>query len=172
MRILFVFDFDHTIIQENADVKILEAFADFNPAPNKYVLFSFLSLPHFFFANIYIVTLFFRKMYKEEGWAAYMNNIFEIFQANGVRQEEFEKVLSTIELTPGMKELFEYISQNPRIFECIIASDSNYWFIGKPARRGNWKLLTLESFLILAILYASPSYPQSLFYCYLPQSSC
>ena len=111
-------------------------------------------------------------MYKEEGWAAYMNNIFEIFQANGVRQEEFEKVLSTIELTPGMKELFEYISQNPRIFECIIASDSSYWFIGKPARRGNWKLLTLESFLILAILYASPSYPQSLFYCYLPQSSC
>ena len=52
-----MFDFDHTIIQENADVKILEAFADFNPAPNKYVLFSFLSLPVYSISSLPIFTL-------------------------------------------------------------------------------------------------------------------
>lgn len=100
-----MFDFDHTIIQDNTDVKILEAFPDFNPAPYK-------------------------NIYKEEGWTAYMNKIYEVFRENELHKEDFERVLRTIELTPGMKELFEFIAKHPRIFECIIASaDSNSWCI-------------------------------------------
>jgi len=104
MRILFVFDFDDTIVQANTDIKILEAFPDFNTAPYK-------------------------KIYKEDGWTAYMNKIFEAFKENDLHKEDFEKVLRTIELTDGMRELFDFISKHPRIFECIIASDSNSWFI-------------------------------------------
>ena len=104
MKNLLVFDFDHTVVEDNTDVEILKVLPTFDPSPYK-------------------------QLYKDEGWTVYMDKIFEVFSANGLKKQDFEGVLRTMQLAPGMKDLFDYISKHLDVLECIIASDSNTWFI-------------------------------------------
>ena len=101
--ILLVFDFDHTVVDGNTDVKILDVLKSRNVTPCKYD--------------------------PSTGWTEYMKNVFYECERNGVTQSEMLSTLKELEMTDGMKVLFQTIKEFKDVLKVIVASDSNSWFI-------------------------------------------
>ncbi|XP_040827622.1 pyridoxal phosphate phosphatase PHOSPHO2 isoform X2 [Ochotona curzoniae] len=105
MKILLVFDFDNTIIDDNSDTWIVQC------APDR-------KLP---------VEL--RESYQKGFWTEFMGRVFKYLGDEGVGEEEMKRAVTSIPFTPGMVELFSFIRKNKDKFDCIIISDSNSIFI-------------------------------------------
>ncbi|KAM9305771.1 pyridoxal phosphate phosphatase PHOSPHO2 [Gastrophryne carolinensis] len=105
MKILLVFDFDHTIINDNSDTWIVQC------APDK-------KLPNML-----------KNSYEKGKWTEYMGRIFTYLGEQGIREEDMKRIMIAIPYTPGMTELLHFIGQNKDRFDCIIISDSNTIFI-------------------------------------------
>ncbi|XP_067869059.1 phosphoethanolamine/phosphocholine phosphatase-like [Heterodontus francisci] len=104
-KFLIVFDFDETIIQHNSDYVILECNPD-QSLPEELVHSS------------------------EEGcWNEYMSKIFQFLSEKGVKEESMRKVLAETPLTKQMLTLFQFLRESSDLFECIIISDANTFFI-------------------------------------------
>lgn len=102
-KILLVFDFDHTLIDNNCDTYIYKL------APGGKIPDSLKSL------------------YRKDGWTHYMAEIFKYLHENGVTKEDIFKCLSEIQLTNGMEKLLNSMPKGKS--ECIIISDANSVFI-------------------------------------------
>lgn len=105
MKFLLVFDFDHTIVDENSDTWIV------NCAPAA-------KLPDEI-----------KKSYQKGRWTEYMGRVFRYLGDNGIREEDMKKTMTTIPFTAGMKDLLDFIRKHKDFFDCIIISDSNAVFI-------------------------------------------
>ncbi|KFR10275.1 Pyridoxal phosphate phosphatase PHOSPHO2 [Opisthocomus hoazin] len=105
MKFLLVFDFDHTIIDENSDTWIVKC------APEK-------KLPNGL-----------RNSYRPGHWTEYMGRVFVYLGENGVKEDEMKRTMTTIPFTAGMVDLLGFIGENKELFDCIIVSDSNTVFI-------------------------------------------
>ncbi|XP_004634830.1 pyridoxal phosphate phosphatase PHOSPHO2 [Octodon degus] len=105
MKILLVFDFDNTIIDDNSDTWIVQC------APDK-------KLP---------VEL--QESYQKGFWTEFMGRVFKYLRDEGVREDEMKRAMTSVPFSPGMLELFNFIRKNKEMFDCIIISDSNSVFI-------------------------------------------
>ncbi|XP_074001534.1 pyridoxal phosphate phosphatase PHOSPHO2 [Numenius arquata] len=105
MKFLLVFDFDHTIVDENSDTWIVKC------APEK-------KLPNGL-----------RNSYQPGHWTEYMGRVFAYLGDNGVKEDEMKRTMTTIPFTAGMVDLLGFIGENKDLFDCIIVSDSNTVFI-------------------------------------------
>ncbi|XP_025902828.1 pyridoxal phosphate phosphatase PHOSPHO2 [Nothoprocta perdicaria] len=105
MKFLLVFDFDHTIIDENSDTWIVKC------APGK-------KLPSEL-----------RNSYRPGHWTDYMGRVLAYLGDSGVREEEMRRTMVAIPFTAGMADLLAFIGENKGLLDCIIISDSNTVFI-------------------------------------------
>ncbi|XP_007899691.1 phosphoethanolamine/phosphocholine phosphatase [Callorhinchus milii] len=104
-KFLIAFDFDETIIQHNTDNVILKC----NPEEK---------LPEELLKS------------KEEGyWNEHMGKVYDYLCDKGVKQEHMTKVLAETPLTKEMSTLFQFLKKHSDLFECIIVSDANIYFI-------------------------------------------
>ncbi|KAM5280507.1 pyridoxal phosphate phosphatase PHOSPHO2 [Ctenodactylus gundi] len=105
MKILLVFDFDNTIIDDNSDTWIVQC------APDQ-------KLP-----------IELKNSYQKGFWTEFMDRVFKYLGDEGVREDEMKRTMTSIPFSPGMMELFNFIRKNKDKFDCIIISDSNSVFI-------------------------------------------
>ncbi|CAL1540032.1 unnamed protein product [Lymnaea stagnalis] len=103
-RLLMVFDFDHSLVDENSDTYVTKL------APGG-------ELPEEI-----------KSLYAEDGWTDYMAEIFKYLHKNGRTPNEILECISQIPLTKGMNDLLTY-SQTIANVDHIIISDSNSVFI-------------------------------------------
>ncbi|XP_060112376.1 phosphoethanolamine/phosphocholine phosphatase [Heteronotia binoei] len=104
-KYLLIFDFDETIINENSDDSVLRAL------PGK-------QLPESI-----------RQTYREGFYNEYMQRVLKYMGDQGVKMADFKAVYENIPLTPGMRDLFQSLSQHQDRFETILISDANMFGI-------------------------------------------
>ncbi|XP_008403104.1 pyridoxal phosphate phosphatase PHOSPHO2 [Poecilia reticulata] len=105
MKILMVFDFDHTVVDENCDIWVIKCL------PKQ-------TLPDSV-----------ESTYRRGQWTEYMGRVMAYIGDQGVAPDRVRSVMETIPFTPGMPELFTFISENKSTVDCIIVSDANTMFI-------------------------------------------
>ncbi|XP_012882461.1 PREDICTED: pyridoxal phosphate phosphatase PHOSPHO2 [Dipodomys ordii] len=105
MKILLVFDFDNTIIDDNSDTWIVQC------APDQ-------KLP-----------IELQDSYQKGFWTEFMGRVFKYLGNEGVGEDEMKRTMLSMPFTPGVVELFNFIRENKDKFDCIIISDSNSVFI-------------------------------------------
>ncbi|XP_029461560.1 pyridoxal phosphate phosphatase PHOSPHO2 [Rhinatrema bivittatum] len=115
MMFLLVFDFDHTIIDDNSDTWIV------NCAPGR-------KLPNVL-----------QNSYERGKWTEYMGRVFRYLGDQGIREDEMKGMMTAIPFTTGMHELLNFVSQRKDMFDCIIISDSNTMFINWILRSANFQ---------------------------------
>ncbi|CAH2305721.1 pyridoxal phosphate phosphatase PHOSPHO2 [Pelobates cultripes] len=113
MKVLLVFDFDHTIVNDNSDTWIVQC------APEK-------KLPYGL-----------QNTYEKGKWTEYMGRVFTYLGEQGIREEDMKRIMIDIPYTPGMTDLLQFIGHNKDYFDCIIISDSNTIFIDWILTHGN-----------------------------------
>ncbi|KAK9879572.1 hypothetical protein WA026_006639 [Henosepilachna vigintioctopunctata] len=103
MKGLTVFDFDHTIIQENSDTAVADLIKGGIPSHVK-------------------------KLHKKDGWTAFMQGVFDILHHNEVNKNDISDVITKLKPVEGMTNLINDISTHFN-YDVIIISDSNMYFI-------------------------------------------
>ncbi|KAJ6658161.1 hypothetical protein lerEdw1_001428 [Lerista edwardsae] len=104
-KYLLIFDFDETIINENSDDSVLQAL------PGK-------QLPESI-----------RQTYREGFYNEYMQRVLQYLGDQGVKMAAFKSVYEKIPLSPGMGDLFQFLSKQQDHFETILISDANMFGI-------------------------------------------
>ncbi|XP_042300847.1 pyridoxal phosphate phosphatase PHOSPHO2 isoform X2 [Sceloporus undulatus] len=122
MKLLLVFDFDHTIVDENSDTWVVKC-APASKLPD--------GIKH---------------SYKKGYWTEYMGRVFRYLGDSGVKEEDMKRTMTTIPFTAGMKDLLDFIGKHKDIFDCIIISDSNAIFIDWILKASNVSQLFDEVF--------------------------
>ncbi|XP_076814146.1 pyridoxal phosphate phosphatase PHOSPHO2-like [Clavelina lepadiformis] len=102
---LVVFDFDHTFVQDNTDMVVFDMIQS---SEAKQALWN---------------------QYEKGKWTNFMNEVFDYLYNNKFTLNEMKMKLKNMKIVDGMLELFEFLKANSHIFDCIIVSDSNQWFI-------------------------------------------
>lgn len=100
---LAVFDFDHTIVNDNTDTAV---------------------------ASLVDKTLrdSVRYLYARDGWTAYMQEIFHLLRANGVNKKKITETVCSIPSVQGFPGLIKTLKDELN-YDIIIVSDSNSYFI-------------------------------------------
>ncbi|XP_017775435.1 PREDICTED: probable phosphatase phospho2 [Nicrophorus vespilloides] len=112
-RKLAAFDFDHTIVEGNSDIVVRD-------------LISKESIPDSV-----------RKLYKNDGWTAYMQGIFELLHLQGHKESVIAKVVGEIPATKGISELIHKLKEEN--YDVIIISDANSFLINTWLEHNNLK---------------------------------
>ncbi|KAM4692280.1 phosphoethanolamine/phosphocholine phosphatase isoform 1-T2 [Rhinophrynus dorsalis] len=105
LKYLLVFDFDETIVNENSDDSVIQV------APGQ-------ELPDWL-----------RQTFQEGFYNQYMQRVFEYMGDKGVRLLDLKTVYEKIPLSPGMPDLFRFLTKNQDRFEIILISDANMFGI-------------------------------------------
>ncbi|XP_030576978.1 pyridoxal phosphate phosphatase PHOSPHO2 [Archocentrus centrarchus] len=105
MKILMVFDFDHTVVDENSDTWVLRCLPE-------------QTLPDSV-----------KNSYRKGFWTEYMGRVMNYIGEQEVSPDRVRSVMETIPFTAGMTDLLTFISENKGIIDCIVISDSNTLFI-------------------------------------------
>ncbi|XP_061602669.1 pyridoxal phosphate phosphatase PHOSPHO2 [Cololabis saira] len=105
MRVLMVFDFDHTLVDDNSDTWVIKCL------PGE-------TLPDSV-----------RLSYRKGHWTEFMGRVMSHIGEQRVSAEQIRVVMETIPFTAGMPELLSFIAQNKNAVDCIVVSDSNSVFI-------------------------------------------
>ncbi|XP_030637950.1 pyridoxal phosphate phosphatase PHOSPHO2 [Chanos chanos] len=105
MKTLMVFDFDHTVVDDNSDTWVIKC------TPEQ-------SLPDWL-----------KNSYEKGRWTEYMGRVMSYIGDLSVSPDTIRNVMETIPYTDGMIELLTYISGHKSDIDCIIISDSNTIFI-------------------------------------------
>ena len=103
-QVLLVFDFDHTVIDDNVDTSVCKL-APGGDIPDAV-----------------------RSLYSDDGWIEFMGAVFRYLHEHGVSAETIQKHVETLPLSPGMQELFDHIRKVGQ-YDTIIISDANNVFI-------------------------------------------
>jgi pyridoxal phosphate phosphatase PHOSPHO2 len=102
-HLLVALDFDHTIIDDNSDLIVQKLISSDK------------------------ITDYVKRLYRKDGWTAYMQEIFCLLHNNGVTPIQIQDAIVHIPATPGMDELLKFLYRSN--VEVIIVSDSNTVFI-------------------------------------------
>eukprot|EP00058_Branchiostoma_floridae_P003529 XP_002589017.1 hypothetical protein BRAFLDRAFT_87490 [Branchiostoma floridae] len=114
-KVLVVFDFDNTIIDDDGDTWVLKL------APRR-------EAPHWL-----------KQTYRNGYWTEYMENIFQYLHDNGTTPDEIFDSLEKISYTDKMQDVLKFIANNSAKFDCIVISDSNTVFIDTILKAGGVK---------------------------------
>ncbi|NWI36484.1 PHOP1 phosphatase, partial [Picathartes gymnocephalus] len=101
-RFLLVFDFDETIVDENSDESVLRGRALPEPL---------------------------RQSPRGGSYNEHMQRVLAFLGEQGVRPADFRAVYENIPLSPGMAELFQFLSKHQELFELVLISDANVFGI-------------------------------------------
>ncbi|XP_005301971.2 phosphoethanolamine/phosphocholine phosphatase [Chrysemys picta bellii] len=104
-KYLLAFDFDETIINENSDDSVIRA------APGQ------------------VLPEHIRQTFRDGFYNEYMQRVFEYLGDQGVKMLNYKTIYENIPLSPGMPELFQFLSKNQDQFEIILLSDANMFGI-------------------------------------------
>ena len=121
-KILLAFDFDRTITKENTD------FIAFDMLPDEEER---------------------KKLWCqiEKGkWSKFMNMVFGRLKDHNISLNELKSKIEQMPLIEGMQEMFDYIASNKDLYDCIIISDSNSWFINSILEKNNLKRVVSQIF--------------------------
>nr|XP_006636589.1 PREDICTED: pyridoxal phosphate phosphatase PHOSPHO2 [Lepisosteus oculatus] len=113
MKALVVFDFDHTVVDDNSDTWVVRC------VPEQ-------RLPDWLV-----------KTYQKGRWTEYMGRVLSYIGDLGVSEAEMRSLMETIPFTHGMMEVLSFVAQNKDAIDCIIISDSNTVFIDWILRASN-----------------------------------
>ncbi|EFA04476.1 Pyridoxal phosphate phosphatase PHOSPHO2-like Protein [Tribolium castaneum] len=141
MKVLAVFDFDHTILDDNSDTAVI-ALTDKDNLPVEI-----------------------RSLHSTEGWTAFMQAIFKLLYHEGRTIDEINNLITNLKPVGGMVPLIEEFHKNPA-FELIIISDSNAHFIKIWLEKNNvskcfTKVFTNPSKIENGLLTISPYHNQN-----------
>lgn len=116
-KILFIFDFDHTIVDKNSDTHIFK-------------LFPGGKLPQLL-----------ENAYENGKWTEFMQKVLNSLGNSGQTPENFKNFLQKLELTQGFSGLFAFLRDFPA--ESLIVSDANRlfidWILEKHGLKGDFK---------------------------------
>ncbi|XP_059207599.1 pyridoxal phosphate phosphatase PHOSPHO2 [Centropristis striata] len=105
MKTLMVFDFDHTVVDDNSDTWVIRCL------PSQ-------SLPDSV-----------KKSYRKGYWTEFMGRVMKYIGEQQVSPDSVRSVMEAIPFTAGMTDLLTFISEHKSSIDCIIISDSNTMFI-------------------------------------------
>ncbi|KAM9765555.1 pyridoxal phosphate phosphatase PHOSPHO2 [Menidia menidia] len=105
MSTLMVFDFDHTVVDDNSDTWVIKCLPD-------------QTLPDSV-----------KNSYRKGQWTEYMGRVMNHIGEQKVGCDRIRSVMETIPFTDGMTDLLTFISENKSAIDCIVISDSNTIFI-------------------------------------------
>uniref|UniRef100_A0A8C6S2Z2 Phosphatase, orphan 2 n=1 Tax=Neogobius melanostomus TaxID=47308 RepID=A0A8C6S2Z2_9GOBI len=105
MKTLIVFDFDHTLVDENSDMWVIRC------------------LPHGMLPDSV------ENSYRKGHWTEYMGTVMKYIGEQNVTPDQICSVMETIPFTDGMKDLLTHISEHKTSIDCLVVSDSNSLFI-------------------------------------------
>ncbi|XP_034427767.1 pyridoxal phosphate phosphatase PHOSPHO2 [Hippoglossus hippoglossus] len=105
MKTLMVFDFDHTVVDDNSDTWVVRCLPD-------------QTLPDSV-----------KNSYRKGHWTEFMGRVMNYIGDQEVSPDRVRSVMETIPFTAGMTDLLTFISQNKSTIDCIVISDSNTMFI-------------------------------------------
>lgn len=105
MKILMVFDFDHTVVDDNSDTWVIRCL------PSR-------TLPDSV-----------KSSYRKGHWTEFMGRVMKHIGEQEVGPDGVRSVMETIPYTAGMTDLLTFISENKDAVDCIVVSDSNTLFI-------------------------------------------
>ncbi|XP_076436217.1 pyridoxal phosphate phosphatase PHOSPHO2-like isoform X2 [Babylonia areolata] len=111
-QILLVFDFDHTLIEDNVDVTV----RDLSPG----------DMPQYV-----------QSLEKGDKWTEYMGAVFQHLHKQGVSATDIKQHVENLALAPGMRELFDHIGLVAGQYDTIIISDANSVFISYVLEHNN-----------------------------------
>lgn len=104
-KVLVVFDFDHTLVDNNSDMWVIQC------TPEQ-------SLPAWL-----------ENSYQRGCWTEYMGRVFTYIGEQSIGPDTVRELMQTIPFTDGMIDLLKFIYQNKSQIDCVIVSDSNTLFI-------------------------------------------
>ncbi|XP_051918530.1 pyridoxal phosphate phosphatase PHOSPHO2 isoform X1 [Hippocampus zosterae] len=105
MKTLMVFDFDHTVVDDNSDTWVIRCL------PGQ-------TLPD---------TV--KNSYRKGHWTEFMGRVMDYIGQQEVSVESVRAEMERIPLTAGMSELLTFISCNKSDVDCVVISDANALFI-------------------------------------------
>ncbi|CAN9506885.1 unnamed protein product [Ophioblennius macclurei] len=112
MKILMVFDFDHTVVDDNSDTWVIRCL------PNQ-------TLPDSV-----------KSSYRKGHWTEFMGRVMKHIGEQEVSPDGVRTVMETIPYTAGMMDLLTFILENKNMVDCIVISDANTLFIDWILRAG------------------------------------
>lgn len=104
MKRLAVFDFDHTIIDDNSDTVVRDLLSPDKIPPSL------------------------KQLHRQDGWTSYMQGVFELLYEHDFRKDEIQTAIENIKPVGGMIELITSLKLES-YYDIIIISDSNTYFI-------------------------------------------
>lgn len=104
LRKLVAFDFDHTVVDSNTDLVVRDLIDNAKISDEV------------------------NKLYKSSGWISYMQEIFHILHANGLKKADIKSAIENIEEVAGLKSLIQRLHGSGCV-DVIVISDSNSTFI-------------------------------------------
>ncbi|KAL7406107.1 hypothetical protein ABVT39_013171 [Epinephelus coioides] len=104
-KTLMVFDFDHTVVDDNSDTWVVRCLPD-------------QTLPDSV-----------KNTYRKGHWTEFMGRVMNYIGDQQVSADRVRSVMESIPFTPGMSDLLTFISEHKSTIDCIIISDSNTMFI-------------------------------------------
>ncbi|XP_044053229.1 pyridoxal phosphate phosphatase PHOSPHO2 [Siniperca chuatsi] len=105
MKTLMVFDFDHTVVDDNSDTWVIRCLPD-------------QTLPDSV-----------KNSYQKGHWTEFMGRVMNYIGDQEVSPDRVRSVMETIPFTAGMTDLLAFISEHKSTIDCIVISDSNTMFI-------------------------------------------
>uniref|UniRef100_UPI0037E81E5D pyridoxal phosphate phosphatase PHOSPHO2 n=1 Tax=Semicossyphus pulcher TaxID=241346 RepID=UPI0037E81E5D len=105
MKTLMVFDFDHTVVDDNSDTWVISCL------PGQ-------TLPDSV-----------ENSYRKGHWTEFMGRVMKYIGDQDISPDRVRSVMETIPFTAGMKDLLAFISEHKSTIDCIVISDSNTLFI-------------------------------------------
>ncbi|KAJ3593928.1 hypothetical protein NHX12_006261 [Muraenolepis orangiensis] len=105
MKTLMVFDFDHTVVDDNSDTWVIRCLPD-QTLPNSL-----------------------KDSYQKGQWTDYMGRVLSYIGDQAVSPDGIRVTMETIPFTEGMAELLVFISAHKSTVDCVVISDSNAVFI-------------------------------------------
>ncbi|XP_054474718.1 pyridoxal phosphate phosphatase PHOSPHO2 [Anoplopoma fimbria] len=105
MKTLMVFDFDHTVVDDNSDTWVIRCL------PGQ-------TLPDSV-----------ENSYRKGHWTEFMCRVMNYIGDQKVSPDSVRNVMETIPFTAGMTDLLTFISDHKSTIDCIVISDSNTVFI-------------------------------------------
>ncbi|KAM7029852.1 phosphoethanolamine/phosphocholine phosphatase [Acridotheres tristis] len=118
-RFLLVFDFDETIVDENSDDSVVRGRALPEPL---------------------------RQSPAGGSYNEHMQRVLGYLGEQGVRPADFRAVYENIPLSPGMAELFQFLSKHQELLELVLISDANTFGIEAKLRAAGVRSLFRKIF--------------------------
>ncbi|XP_066554671.1 putative phosphatase phospho1 isoform X2 [Amia ocellicauda] len=116
-KFLIFFDFDETIVDESSDDSVVRA------APGQ------------------VLPGWLKETYREGHYNEFMCRVLAYMGEQGVREEAIRGVIEKIPVSPGIPAVFQFLKAHQELFEIVLVSDANVYFIEAWLRAVGWRPL-------------------------------